>query len=399
MTDVVFRHTPIAPDRVADWRSLASRVAGERAFLAICAAASAFGFSGSLAIHIAALTTSSGQPTLGLGVSTAAQAAGIVAGAAFTSRMSRMMGSRQIALLACAFVGTALVVLATPTSALLGAAVRLSLGFGLGLGVTVTEYILTARAVAGRRSMAISLYAVCFSGGAALGPASVYVLGTGLCPYALGAVAVCVAAASLYFADLRTRVERDKPSSVVEVMRQFPAAMASALFYGLLSSGVLDFMSVFATGRGLGIEDAALIAFAGLLGVLTLQMPIGFLGDFFTPSKLLPFCAILAVLVILALTCFATAFWVLCVAAFLLGGVCDAFYTLGLADMAERASKQQIAGANGCFVAFCGIGEIVGPLMASIVSDAAGSNALMLPFAAALALSLAVMQTRRGVKT
>jgi hypothetical protein len=71
----------------------------------------------------------------------------------------------------------------------------------------------------------------------------------------------------------------------------------------------------------------------------------------------------------------------LCACVFLLGGLCDAFYTVGLAALANRVPKAQLAAATGCFVGFCGAGEIAGPLVAGVGLDMAGAGALILPFA------------------
>src|SRR4051794_7398195 len=353
-----------------------------RTLASLCWAALAFGFSGSFAIHAAALTMPLGdQTSIALGLSTAWQAAGIIVGAPLAVWLLHHIGSRQLALAACIAAATALAVLPMTPGSLAKAVERLVLGIGLGLGVTVRKYTLTPRPTQNRRSLVIALYATCFSGGAALGPAVIFCLGTGAASYLLGVSALGLAATALCLGDLRARAERpEAPVAVLHVVRRAPFA-AAALIYGLSSSGLLDFMGAFALQCGYPAEDASLVALSGLLAVLILQIPIGSLGDYVTPSKLLPVCALLTLAILVAVINVAGDLRALCACVFLLGGLCDAFYTVGLAALANRVPKAQLAAATGCFVGFCGADEIAGPLAAGVGLDMAGAGALILPFA------------------
>ena len=183
------------------------------------------------------------QTSIALGLCTAWQAAGIIVGAPLAVWLLHHIGSRQLALAACIAAATALAVLPMTPGSLAKAVERLVLWIGLGLGVTVTEYILTARTTQNRRSLVIALYATCFSGGAALGPAVTFCLGTGAASYLLGVSALGLAATALCLGDLRARAERpEAPVAVLHVVRRAPFAAAAALIYGLSSSGLLDFM-------------------------------------------------------------------------------------------------------------------------------------------------------------
>ena len=215
-----------------------------RTLASLCWAALAFGFSGSFAIHAAALTMLWGtRPALRLGCALLGRRPESSFGAPLAVWLLHHIGSRQLALAACIAAATALAVLPMTPGSLAKAVERLVLWIGLGLGVTVTEYILTARTTQNRRSLVIALYATCFSGGAALGPAVTFCLGTGAASYLLGVSALGLAATALCLGDLRARAERpEAPVAVLHVVRRAPFAAAAALIYGLSSSGLLDFM-------------------------------------------------------------------------------------------------------------------------------------------------------------
>ena len=48
--------------------------------------------------------------------------------------------------------------------------------------------------------------------------------------------------------------------------------------------------------------------------------------------------------------------------AFVLGGLLEGFYTVGLICIAKQCRSVGISSANGCFISFCGFGEFIGPL-------------------------------------
>lgn len=395
MTETVFRANEAAYE-LARPASSAPAAIGVHTMASLCWAALAFGFAGSFSIHAMALAMPADQTGLALGLSAALQAVGVIVGAPLAVWFLQRTGSRQLALTACLLAAAALAMLSLMPGGWLIAAVRLVLGIGLGLGVTVTEYVLTARAAPGRRSLVIALYATCCSIGAALGPAAIYCIGASPEAYALGVAALGSAAVALCRSHLRARIEKTQAMATLDVVRQVPFATVAALIYGLLSSGLLDLIGVFAVRHGHSAADGSLVALAGLLGVLLLQVPVGHLSDRLTPARLLPLCALLTLGVLAAFVNVASVFWALCASAFVLGGLCDAFYTVGLAALAERVPRTHLAAANACFVSFCGTGEIVGPLVAGAGMDIGGVNALLIPFALLMAAYYAIMRGARA---
>jgi hypothetical protein len=77
-------------------------------------------------------------------------------------------------------------------------------------------------------------------------------------------------------------------------------------------------------------------------------------------------------------------------AVFALGGLADGLYTIGLADMTKRVPDDYLAAGNSCFVAVCGLGEILGPSMSGAGLQFAGQQGLSLVSAVAMLTLLAV---------
>jgi hypothetical protein len=73
------------------------------------------------------------------------------------------------------------------------------------------------------------------------------------------------------------------------------------------------------------------------------------------------------------------------VVAFLLGGLLEGFYTVGLICIAKECRTIGIASANGCFISFCGFGELVGPLTTGTSIQYLGSNGFVVGLTVLLA--------------
>jgi hypothetical protein len=70
---------------------------------------------------------------------------------------------------------------------------------------------------------------------------------------------------------------------------------------------------------------------------------------------------------------------------FLLGGLLEGFYTVGLICIARQCRTIGISSANGCFISFCGFGEFVGPLTTGTGIQFLGSEGFVVVLTALLA--------------
>jgi MFS family permease len=75
----------------------------------------------------------------------------------------------------------------------------------------------------------------------------------------------------------------------------------------------------------------------------------------------------------MALLARSPALWII---VFLSGGIATATYTLGLAILGQRFDPGTLVSANAAFIAFYGIGTILGPPAVGELMDRFGPNAL-----------------------
>ena len=358
-----------------------------RTMALLCTLAFATSFAGSLVIHASAIAAHArGVAPMLIGLGTAAQALGIVVAAPIAVLLLRRLGSAQVVVGALCVAASALALALASTASDIAqeSAARFVFALGTGSAVTVSEYVLTARAPAGRRSLLIAVYATCFAGGAAVGPIAVSWV-DGSAPILAIAGLVLAAFLVLFWGDFRSRVEDRSSAGLGTVFRLAPVAFTAALVYGFLDSGFLGSVASLALGYGYSGSDAAQIASAGLFGVLLLQIPLGFVADRVTPKRFLPACALITVLLLLILPSCAGTKLGLCVSLFILGGMIDVFYTVGLAALSSEVPSRHLAAANGGVVALCGAGEIFGPVAAGSGLELGGTPALVFIFATAMA--------------
>lgn len=221
------------------------------------------------------------------------------------------------------------------------------------------------------RGRVLGIYVACFSGGAAIGPAMLYVVGTsGWLPYMAAAGLMAVAAVPVAFVRGVVPVFHERPSrSFRSFLIAAPLAGFAALAYGAAETSLLGLLPIYAVRTGSTPEAAALLlSFFGLGNVL-LQLPVGWLSDRLDRRRLLLTCAVVGALGALGIPSLISQPGLLELALVLWGGVVAGMYTVGLAVIAERFSGADLAAANSAFIFLYGLGMLIGPPAAGLAMD------------------------------
>lgn len=360
------------------------------------------GFGGSYAIQFLNLGLQQrGVTGAVIGVSTAIQALGIVAAAVCAVPLLNRFGSARL-LVAGSVVAAAGLAAATAAESVFAVTLgRFVCAAGVGTLVTNAEYIVLARAPVRRRATAVAVYATLLAVGTALAPATIVLVGRdGALPHIFGPAMLLAAAFLVRFAEVRGRVDAEAvPVGGLKTLRLAPLAFLAALMFGALDNGLLSLIAVFAIESGHSRVDASALAATAFLGVILFQIPAGYCADRFSPQRMLILCSGVAFLCLVAVLAAATTRNMLFPLMLLLGAACDGFYTLGLAAVSRAVPGRQLAAGNACFVALCGAGEVLGPLLAGGGTSIAGPGGFIGAFALLLlAYCLALLRDRVTVQ-
>lgn len=174
-----------------------------------------------------------------------------------------------------------------------------------------------------------------------------------------------------------------------------PMGMAAALCSGLVTGSFYGLAASFAQGAGLGDGAVASFMAATILGGAVFQWPVGHFSD--THDRrlvLLWVCLLGAGLCGLGwLVAGIAAPWLLALAP-LLGGLIFAIYGLGVAHVNDVIDSSRLVEFTGGLLLLHGAGAALGPALAGTVMEVAGSDSLMLCFAAVLG-GLAIYTLKR----
>jgi MFS family permease len=295
-------------------------------------------------------------------------------------------------------VGSGLTIAAFPwCGGLTGAfLLRLLNGVAGAISLIPLETMLGLQAPPEQRARSFGFYAVCLGIGMALGTLAglqLYALTPWLAFLAGGAIAI--GAGLLFLGWLPPAPPEDD-----EEVRKTPLglgrhtlSLGSAWSQGFLEAGMLALLPLFLLGIGFTKNGAGWLLSGVILGVITAQLPLGWLADRLGRTSVLIGCYLAALLGLGILPfcsgAVALAFWMWLVAA-----CAGAFYPLGLALLSEQVPAGGLARANACFLTINCVGSLAGPVVAGTAMQWLGGGALFAAGAAALGLALAVWSVR-----
>lgn len=345
-------------------------------------------FATNLSMHLLNLRMQSlGISEFYIGISVAAQALGIVLVAPLTKHVIARLGIRQTFAIGAFVASSVLIGFNFLSDPVVLAALRLFFAVGLALLFVVSESLVITRTDASNRGRVIGWYATGLAVGTTGGPAFIAVTGVaGLTPLLWGAFFFWLTITPI-LAYVRQGQELAPVvrNSTFAAIRLMPIAFITAFVFGVVDNGGLSMLSVYSTLNGYDYSQAALLAAVAMTGGIALQIPLGYVANNSEPRIVLLLCAVgsIALLTLLpkTMSIHAAALGV----GFVLGGLLEGFYTVGLICIAKQCRTVGISSANGCFISFCGFGEFVGPLTTGTSIQYLGSHGFVVGLTVMLA--------------
>lgn len=201
--------------------------------------------------------------------------------------------------------------------------------------------------------------------------------------FAVSALLVCLAVMPVS----ATRLSQPEASKAAHfslrlLMRAAPLAVAGGVLSGLAMGAFWGMGAVYAGRIGLADDGVALFMSAAILGGALLQWPLGAFSDSRDRRFALAMVALAAALAagLLAASSFAGRWAVAAVAIY--GGLAFAVYPIAVALLVDHLPPEDLlAGSSGLLLVH-GVGAAIGPLLAGLMMDWIGPQALPLHFAA-----------------
>lgn len=171
----------------------------------------------------------------------------------------------------------------------------------------------------------------------------------------------------------------DSPSmSLKTVFKLSPLGVVSCFYCGLMYSGLMNMLPIFASKNGISDLDLSVFMGAAISGAIILQFPIAYLSDNFDRRKVMLFMVVslIALCLFVPLLLSEDMFKLTLLAIALITGFIACLYPMSMSETFDTVLKEQILAAMSSLLLIYALGSIIGPYFASVMMDAFGSSAL-----------------------
>jgi len=334
-----------------------------------------------------------------IGLNTAAAAISMVAGAPIMPLILRRFGFGPLMIAAALVLVVAMLAVPLYQGFWYWTVVRLIYSFAATVLFFTSEYWIVAAAPEMSRGRIIAVYALCVSGGFALGPLILSLTGLdGFLPFAAAAGVVLVGLVPILWG-LSSAPETgdDDPPSPFAALGVFvsdPGVVFAVALFGTIEFGAMALIAVWGVRSGLSEADAATLLAVFALGAMVLQLPLGWAADRFDRRQLLAVIAAGSAIAPLAMAAAGSSYWLMMVCVAFWGAVSVGLYSVALTEMGARYRGGKLAVANAAVILGYGIGALMSPVLFGFAMDTIPPDGLLFA-AAALALAyLALMLVR-----
>ena len=277
----------------------------------------------------------------------------------------------------------------------------------LVLGAAVTTLFLCTQTWVNRlapdhaRGRIIGIYGFLWSAGFGMGPLIIRIAGAGgWPPFLIAILLVALAGIPLLLAaEPEVLVYRPGLPRLPPLLSLAGVALAASLFQGTMDATGDSFFPLFGLRNGLAQGDAVTMLIVLQIGVLAIQLPIGWAADRMNRSRLLLVMTVLAFVICLLLPHMVHLPLGLWPSLFLLGVATGGVWTVSLALMGEVFRGEQLASALALRSILYGLGAVVGPPIGGLALGAWSGSGLPMMLAAVCAafalLQIALLRAGR----
>ncbi|WP_246707775.1 MFS transporter [Ensifer oleiphilus] len=313
-----------------------------------------------------------------IGLSAAMTPLGFIVSAPFIPALARRVGGARLAILCSLLAALALSAIAWRQNVWAWMPLRFLLGVFANPLYVISETWLMSIMPASSRGRIMGLYSSVVSGGFAIGPLTLGLVGTqGWPPFAVGMLAflVCGLIVLAVVPRLPDMPHDGEAPSVGGFFAQAPLLLFAVFVAAAFEQIVLSLFAVYGAAFRSADESVASLITCFIAGNAVLQALLGRVAERFGSTRTMLLCALVSLLGCLLLPWFFTS-WIIWPLVFVWGGTSFGIYTMALIRLGERFSGQALIAGNAAFAAAWGIGGLVGSPTTGLAMQLIGHQGL-----------------------
>ena len=313
-----------------------------------------------------------------IGLSAAMTPLGFIVSAPLIPALVRRFGAAWIASLCSLFAALTLIAIAWTQELWAWMPLRFLLGFFANPLSVISETWLISITPAPRRGRIMGLYSSIVSGGFAIGPLSLGLVGTqGWPPFMIGIVAflLCGLIVLAVVPRLPKMPHEGEATSVGGFFALAPLLLFAVFVAAAFEQTLVSLFAVYGAALGSAEERIASLITCFITGNAVLQILLGRVAEQFGSTRTMLFCALASLAGCLLLPSIFNS-WLIWPLVFVWGGVSFGIYTLSLIQLGERFTGQTMIAGNAAFAFAWGVGGIVGSPATGLAMQLIGHQGL-----------------------
>ncbi|SMF19303.1 Predicted arabinose efflux permease, MFS family [Xaviernesmea oryzae] len=315
-----------------------------------------------------------------IGLSAAMTPLGFIVSAPFIPALARRMGGGRLAILCSFLAALTLAAIAFMQDVWAWMPLRFLLGFFANPLYVISETWLITITPASRRGRIMGLYSSIVSGGFAIGPLSLGLVGTeGWPPFLIGMAAflVCGLIVAAVVPRLPKMPHEGDAMSVGGFFALAPLLLFAVFTAAAFEQILLSLFAVYGAAFGSAEERIASLITCFIAGNAVLQILLGRAAERLGSTRTMLFCALVSLAGCMALPAIFDA-WLIWPLVFVWGGASFGIYTTSLIKLGERFTGQALIAGNAAFAFVWGIGGILGSPATGLAMQLIGHQGLPL---------------------
>lgn len=306
-----------------------------------------------------------GFSTLEMSLVMSAYFLGFLGGSRMAPEMIRRVGHVRVFAALASFISAVMILyplLAHPSAWILG---RVIIGFCFS-GVYVTaESWLNNSTDNENRGKALSAYMIVMMLGVVVSQAIMLLANpSGYETFIIASILISISFAPILLSITPTPAfETTKPMTLREIMKISPLGCVGMFFLGGVFAAQFGMGAVYGAKAGLTVPQISIFVGAFYVGALVLQYPIGWMSDRMDRRLLILGVALLGGAASVLGMLLGGVFWLLLVAALIIGGTTNPLYSLLIAHTNDFLNHEDMAAASGGLIFINGLGAIAGPVV------------------------------------